>query len=91
MPTEKQFEDAFRNGVADWERAIMQGGAGLTINFPENACGSADAPRTATVRHLLIYVRLDNIDGRGGILGSAGPCFTRTVTCRAATIRASVE
>lgn len=78
VPTEKQFEDAFRNGVADWERAIMQGGGALAINFPANACGSSDEARTATVRHLLIYVRLDNIDGRGGILGSAGPCFIRT-------------
>ncbi|GLC23946.1 Ig-like domain-containing protein [Roseisolibacter agri] len=77
VPTEKPFEDAFRNGVADWERAILQGGAGLTINFPENACGSADPARTEAVRHLLIYVRLDHIDGRGGVLGSAGPCFLR--------------
>jgi uncharacterized protein YjdB len=78
VPTERQFEEAFRNGVADWERAIMQGGEGVTINLPASACGSGDPARTATVRHLLIYVRLDNIDGRGGILGSAGPCVTRT-------------
>ncbi|MGZ8493930.1 MAG: Ig-like domain-containing protein [Gemmatirosa sp.] len=78
VPAERQFEDAFRAGVADWERAIMQGGGPVTVDFPANPCGSGDAPRTATVRHLLIYVRLDNIDGRGGVLGSAGPCFVRT-------------
>jgi hypothetical protein len=76
-PAERSLEDVFRNGVAEWERAIMQGGEAVTINFPANACGSGDPARTATVRHLLIYVRLDNIDGRGGVLGSAGPCATR--------------
>ncbi len=77
LPAATAFEDAFRAGVAEWERAILQGGTGLTISFPANACGSADPARTAAVRHLLLYVRLDDIDGRGGVLGSAGPCFTR--------------
>lgn len=80
LPAESQFESAFRAGVADWERAIMQGGPALAIDFPANACGGSEPARTESVRHLLIYVRLENIDGRGGILGSAGPCFVRTAS-----------
>jgi hypothetical protein len=72
-----QFEDAFRRGVTQWEQAILRGGPAFVINVPANACGNTGAARVDTVQSLLIFVQLTNIDGRGGVLGSAGPCFVR--------------
>ncbi|MDF1505138.1 Ig-like domain-containing protein [Roseisolibacter sp. H3M3-2] len=79
-PSERQFEEAFRNGVADWERAIMQTGGPVSLSIPAGACFNDVAVNGETVRHLLIFVRLENIDGRGGTLGQAGACSVRTTT-----------
>jgi hypothetical protein len=72
-----QFEDAFRRGVAQWEEAILRGGGPTPVTVAAGACNNSGPTRTDTVQSLLIFVQLRNIDGRGGVLGSAGPCLIR--------------
>lgn len=43
-----------------------------------NQCVSGAGQRTTPVDDLLILVSVDSIDGEGGTLGRAGPCFIRS-------------
>ncbi len=44
-----------------------------------NACGQGDPAFDGIVDDVLIYVEIKEIDGSGGTLGSAGPCYIRSI------------
>ncbi len=72
---------AFDSAEAKWERIIASELADFDFSstpIGANACGITHPSFAGTVDDLMIWVRLEAIDGTGGILGSAGPCFTRT-------------
>lgn len=51
--------------------------------FDVSQCSAAFAgvtPINETVDDVIVFARVDSIDGVGGVLGSAGPCLTRTST-----------
>jgi hypothetical protein len=52
--------------------------------FPANACGIPHPAVTEVVDDLLIFAVLEPIDGPGGILGAAGPCYLRDGSWHAA-------
>ncbi len=73
-------EAAFANAAARWSQVITGDVADLLIgNIGAGACGSnSPAIVNRTIDDLVIFATIEPIDGVGGILGSAGPCFIRT-------------
>lgn len=68
-------QQAFDNAVAFWQSVIIGDVADINgASFPSSFCAPA---ATRTIDDIHIVVRLDSIDGPGGVLGSAGPCFVR--------------
>lgn len=76
---------AFANAIARWQQVIIGGiGSVTNLNIPagpaENSCSDWSPALTGTVRNLVIYARIDSIDGpgspeNGNILGRASPCY----------------
>ena len=67
-------EDVFLRAAARWSALIEQDLAAVSVNKDANSCGPAF---TGEVDDLLIYAVIKEIDGPGGILGQAGPCYIR--------------
>jgi hypothetical protein len=77
-------EAAFTNARLRWQQIITGNLPSVQMNIPAGACKDQDG--TTIVNHpavnelvddLLVYVQIDSIDGPGGVLGTAGPCFIR--------------
>ncbi len=75
-PTEEQVT-VFEAAAARWERIIIKDVPSITATIPSAFTGFPPAA-TGTVDDIVIEVALAPIDGPGGILGQAGPRFTRT-------------
>ena len=76
-PTPAQVE-IFRHAAEIWERAIARGLADMFIDSSGTTCEDGDASLFgAHIDDLLVYVRLEGIDGPGGALAEAGPCWIR--------------
>ncbi|MGD8700484.1 MAG: hypothetical protein PVJ43_14400, partial [Gemmatimonadales bacterium] len=65
---------AFQNAVSRWESLIIGNLGAYLINQDPVSCAPAI---NEVIDDLLIFVTLEPIDGVGGILGSAGPCYIR--------------
>ena len=65
---------AFTNAQAQWQQAIYGDIPDITVNVPAGSCNPAVAQ---TIDDVIIFVVLDSIDGPGGILAAAGPCYIR--------------
>ncbi len=49
------------------------------VSLPAGACANGLSPAmNETIDDVVIFAEVDEIDGRGGILGSSGPCVRRT-------------
>jgi hypothetical protein len=74
-------QQAFDSAEARWERILYGDVADTpTGNRPAGTCAGIQYPGiNETVDDLVIFVRLDSIDGPFNALGGAGPCFVRTV------------
>ncbi len=70
---------AFTNAVRRIEAAVVGelGDIPITNTIPSCLAGSLTTPINETVDDVLIFARVDSIDGPGGVLGSAGPCLIR--------------
>lgn len=74
-PVSNIHRAAFESARDRWE--------GLIVGDEEDevggleACGSFHPATEGTVDDVIIYVQVDSIDGPGGTLGQAGPCFVR--------------
>jgi hypothetical protein len=68
---------AFENAVSRWESLITGNLGAYLINQGPVSCAPAI---NEVIDDLLIFVTLEPIDGTGGILGSAGPCYIRPGT-----------
>lgn len=73
------LERVFADAEATWEAVI--GGNLSPVPMPgelvETCIGEGDHPPLQVVDDLIIYAEVGDIDGSGGILGFAGPCFVR--------------
>ena len=65
---------AFTNAAARWQEAIYGDIPDFTVNIAAGQCNPAVAQ---TIDDVIIFVVLDSIDGPGGILAGAGPCWIR--------------
>lgn len=61
-----------------WASVITGDLPDVVVNIPANACGMQHPAVSKTVDDLLVLVTITPIDGAGGILGSAGPCYVRS-------------
>jgi hypothetical protein len=73
-PAQRAVFDA---AVARWEAVISEPLAPILANLEPGQCGGDSPSLTRPVQNLLIFVVLESIDGPGGTLASAGPCFIR--------------
>ena len=68
---------AFDSAAAMWERLIYGDVPDAFASFPAGTCGAGSPAINETIDDIIIFVRLDSIDGPGKILGQAGPCLIR--------------
>src|SRR5207253_2129253 len=69
--------EAFESAAAQWERLIYGDVPDEFASFPAGTCGPGTPVINETIDDIIIFVRLDSIDGPGKILGQAGPCLVR--------------
>ena len=62
---------------ARWENLITGDLDDVHLTAAAGSCGSESPAFDADVDDVVIFIMLQPIDGRGGVLGSAGPCFLR--------------
>jgi hypothetical protein len=81
LPTANQ-QAAFAAAQARWEALIFGDLSDIPVNYAAGAaCGSSfpDLPAiNETVDDIVIYAKVDSIDGAGQVLGQAGPCLIRS-------------
>lgn len=68
---------AFNNAVARWMSIVVGDLSDMLVTAQPGQCGGNSPDINETVDDLLILVTLEPIDGPGGVLGTAGPCFIR--------------
>lgn len=70
---------AFDGAAARWAEIITADLPDISFSSPENLdwCAEGAGDRSETIDDMLIFVRVDSIDGEFGTLGQAGPCAAR--------------
>jgi ABC-type amino acid transport substrate-binding protein len=72
---------AARAAAARWESVIAASPGASPVTLAAGECHTGTPAMNETVANLVIFVRLDTIDGPGGpggnLIGSAGPCVVR--------------
>lgn len=63
--------------VARWTAAIAGDLPDASVDMPAGACFEGQPASRESVDDMLILVRVVDIDGFGGVLARAGPCFIR--------------
>jgi hypothetical protein len=76
-PTASQ-QAAFDSAEIRWERLLIGDLVDIVMSVPDSLCGIDTLALNETVDDLVIFATLESIDGPGGVLGQAGPCFVRT-------------
>lgn len=69
------IEAAFANAVNRIRTIIVGAPAPITVS---NLTGCAGQTVSETIQGIVIFATVEPIDGPGSVLGSAGPCFTRS-------------
>jgi hypothetical protein len=78
LPSSTQ-QAAFAAAATRWQEIVFGDVPDVSMNLAAGWCGVADLPAiNETVDDLVIYAEVTPIDGAGGILGQAGPCYVRT-------------
>lgn len=78
VPVTERQEAVFNSAAARWEKIIIGDIPSITGTLPSAFAGFPPVVENGTIDDLIIEVALAPIDGPGGILGQAGPRFTRT-------------
>jgi hypothetical protein len=69
---------AFNSAATRWELLIFGDLAPISLNAPAATCGANAPAVNETIDDLVIFVTVEPIDGVGGTLGAAGPCYIRS-------------
>ena len=69
---------AFEAAKARWEQIITGDLTNSTVNSTAGECSDNQPAVNETVDDILIFAEVAAIDGVGGTLGQAGPCYIRT-------------
>jgi len=76
-PVTVEQQTAFENARTRWQQVIFGDVPGGVANFPAGVCGPGTPAINEVLDDIIIFVRLDSIDGVGKILGQASPCVVR--------------
>lgn len=68
---------AFTAAAARWQSIITAKLPNGLLNAADSTCGSNSPPISEVIDDVVILVTFAAIDGVGGVLGSAGPCYIR--------------
>lgn len=68
---------AFDSAQVRWQRTIFADVPDQPLNIPANGCGVTHPAVNQVIDDMLIFARVDSIDGPGKILGQAGFCAYR--------------
>jgi hypothetical protein len=68
---------AFAEAEVRWEAVIAGDLPDVPVTAAAGTCGTGSPALSENVDDLLILANLTAIDGPGGVLGAAGPCFIR--------------
>jgi hypothetical protein len=71
---------AVETAVERWRRVIAGQTPPVRVVANPDVCGPGVPAIDEDIVNVRVYVNLDSIDGRGSILGRAGPCFIRTTS-----------
>ena len=71
---------AVERAVERWRRVIAGQTPPVRVVANPDVCGPGVPAIDEDIVNVRVYVNLDSIDGRGSILGRAGPCFIRTTS-----------
>jgi len=69
--------DAFDAAALRWSQVIRTGLPTGSLAIVANQCGTSAPAYNADVDDLMIDATISSIDGVGGVLGRAGPCYVR--------------
>ncbi|MFL5613050.1 MAG: Ig-like domain-containing protein [Gemmatimonadaceae bacterium] len=69
---------AFEDAAARWSSLVTGDLPDVPVLIPRAACGPNSPSLNMLIDDLVIYARIEPIDGLHGILGAAGPCFIRS-------------
>ena len=68
---------AFTDAEKKWESLIVGDVEDGPIDAPAGSCDDGVPALNETIDDVIIFATIEPIDGAGGILGQAGPCFIR--------------
>lgn len=68
---------AFQVAASRWAQVIVDDVPDVELDLPSNSCGERSPAFSGVVDDLLIWARIEPIDGPFSVLGSAGPCWIR--------------
>ncbi len=69
--------DAFHGAAARWEPLLREKLPPVLVRVPEGRCGDNAPALDQVVDDLLVLVTVEHIDGPGGTVALANPCFLR--------------
>ena len=74
-PVSNEARASFESAVNRWQEVIVGDiGGVVTVQQGQLICGQPPAAQANPIDDLLIFAAIEPIDGRGAVLGSAGPC-----------------
>jgi len=73
-PTQQQ---AFTNARLRWQNVVTADLEDVQLQASAGDCGTGTPAVNQTIDDVLILITLVAIDGEGGVLGGAGPCYVR--------------
>ncbi len=76
-PVDERAVAVIGRAAARWTAAIVADLPDASVSMPAGSCYEGQVASTETIDDLLIFVRVVDIDGYGGVLARAGPCFIR--------------
>ncbi len=76
-PDDPDVRAAFENAAARWQQVITGDLRDVQADIPAGACLESNPGYKGAIDDLLIVADVAPINGSGGILGMAGPCYVR--------------
>lgn len=67
----------FNHAAIRWQHLLVGDVPDVDLVLAADGCGTGSPEVDETIDDVVIFVRLEAIDGPGGVLGAAGPCVVR--------------
>lgn len=75
----QELRNALNSAVSRWQGVITNDLQDVSGTIPANSCGS-NPSFSGSIDDVLVFAGVTNIDGAGGTLAQAGPCYIRSST-----------